>query len=311
MNRKERFAAAVEGRETDRPPVTAWVHFHSEHLSGEDTAQLHLKFLREYEWDVAKVMNDYRYPAPAGLEQLDSADAMRQFRRLSLDAPSFTRQLATIRTMRRELGPDWPILDTLFAPYLQVLLSVGPANAGAIPQHHDAALEMLDVVTETLCNYVAASREAGADGFFMSVNGAIPDTLPLGVSDAVFREFQRPFDLRVLEAAQGATRVLHAHGAGLHIDRVLDYPCEVLSLADRQTGNPSLAQLRQHTDKCLMGGIDEARIQNRLLPELRTEVDDAIAQAGRQRLILSPGCTVPSFTSQRTLHCLSQHARRL
>ena len=105
-------------------------------------------------------------------------------------------------------------------------------------------------------------------------------------------------------------RVLHAHGAGLDLDRVLEYPCEVISLADRAPGNPSLAQLRQRTDKCLMGGIGESRIQHRLLGELRAEVNDALAQAGRQRLILTPGCTVPSFTSTRTLQCLSEHARR-
>lgn len=311
MNRRERFLAAIEGREVDRPPVTAWVHFHSEHLSGRDTAELHLKFLHEYQWDIAKVMNDYRYGAPAGLERIDSAEAMRQFRRLSLDAPGFARQLTTIRHMRRELGPDWPILDTLFAPYLQVLLSMGAANGSYIVQHRDAALEMLDTVTDTMCAYIAASREAGADGFFMSVNGAIPQDLPLGVSDEVFRQFQRPFDLRLLAAATGSTRVLHAHGAGLDLDRVLDYPCEAISLADRQTGNPSLAQLRQRTDKCLMGGIDEARIQHCLLADLRADVDDALAQAGHQNLILAPGCTVPSFTSTRSLHALSDYARGL
>ena len=36
---------------------------------------------------------------------------------------------------------------------------------------------------------------------------------------------------------------------------------------------------------------------------------DAIRQAGRERFILSPGCTVPSFTPQRTLRCLREHTR--
>ena len=80
MNRRERFLAAVEGRPVDRPPVTAWVHFLSDHLSGAETADLHLRFLRAYDWDVAKLMNDYRYPVPAGLELLDSAMAMRRFK---------------------------------------------------------------------------------------------------------------------------------------------------------------------------------------------------------------------------------------
>ncbi len=311
MNRRERFLAAVEGREPDRPPVTAWVHFLSDHLSGEDTAELHLKFLREYDWDVAKLMNDYRYPVPAGLERLDGAEAMRRFRRLSLDEPAFARQLAAIRRLRRELGPDWPILDTLFDPYQQVLRNVGFAEGVHIPRHRQAALDMLGAVGDTLSAYVAAAREAGADGFFLSINSAIREGFPRGVDDAVFRDFQRPFDLRLLAAAAGSVRVLHVHGVGLDLDRVRDYPCEVVSLSDRLPGNPSLAQARERTGKCVMGGIDETRIQEKPLPELRAEIDDALAQVGRGGWIVAPGCTIPSFTPQRTLRCLRDHAGAL
>jgi len=301
MSRRDRFMAAIEGRDVDRPPVTAWVHFLSDHLSGDETAELHLKFLRAYPWDVAKLMNDYRYPVPAGLELLDSADAMRRFKHLSLDERCFAEQLRAIERLRRELGPDWPILDTLFDPYQQVLRNVGFNQAAAIPAHRDAALEMIDAVTATLCRYVVAARTAGADGFFLSINGAIRAGFPRGADDDIYREFQRPFDLRLLTAAEGTVRVLHVHGVGLDLERVLDYPCEAFSVSDRLSGNPSLAQLRRSTDRCLMGGIDETRIQEKPLPELRAEIDDAFVQAGRQRFILAPGCTLPSFTPQRTL----------
>ena len=311
MDRRERFHAAVEGGEPDRPPTTAWVHFLSDHLSGEETAALHLQFLRTYDWDIAKVMNDYRYPLPEALETIGSAEAMRRFRRLSLRERAFAEQLKAIRRLRAELGPEWPILDTLFDPYQQVVRNVGFSEGRHVPLHRDAALEMLDAVCATLCDYVGAAREAGADGFFLSVNSAIREGFPRGVADAVFREFQRPFDLRLLAAAEGSVRVLHVHGVGLDLDRVIDYPCEVISISDRLPGNPSLADLRERTGKCLMGGIDETRIQERPLPELRAEIDDALAHAGRRRWIAAPGCTVPSFTPQRTLRCLRDHTRAL
>ena len=309
MNRRERFHAAVEGRPVDRPPVTAWVHFLSDHLPGARTAELHLEFLREYDWDIAKVMNDYRYPLPAGLERLDTAEAMRRFKRLTLNERSFAEQLDAIARLRRELGPDWPIVDTLFDPYQQVVRNVGFVQGRDIPRHPQAAAEMLEAVTETLCEYVRASRAAGADGFFLSVNTAIRAGFPRGVDDAIARDFQRPYDLRLLKAAEGSVRILHVHGVGLDLDRVLDYPFEVLSLSDRLQGNPSLADLRARTGRCLMGGLNENTIQEKPLPELRDEIDDAIRQAGRERFILSPGCTVPSFTPQRTLRCLRETTR--
>jgi len=311
MKKRERFLAAIEGRAVDRPPVTAWVHFLSDHLSGEETAVLHAKFLRAYDWDVAKLMNDYRYPVPPGLELLDSAAALRRFKSLSLDERAFAEQLRAIESLRRELGPDWPILDTLFDPYQQVLRNVGFSQAGAIVMHREAALEMLDAVADTLCRYVAAARAAGADGFFLSINGAIREGFPRGASEAVFREFQRPFDLRLLAAAEGAVRVLHVHGVGLDLDRVLDYPCEAFSVSDRLQGNPTLAQLRERTGRCLMGGIDETRIQERTLPDVRAEIDDALAQAGRERFILAPGCTLPSFSPQRTLRHVRDYTQRI
>jgi uroporphyrinogen decarboxylase len=311
MSRRERFLAAVEGRDVDRPPVTAWVHFLSDHLPGEKTAALHLDFVREYDWDVAKLMNDYRYPVPEGLELLDSAEAMRRFVRLPMSTRAFAEQLKAIAMLRRELGPDWPILDTLFDPYQQVVRNVGFVQGRNVPLHREAAVEMLEAVTDTLCDYVRAARQAGADGFFMSVNTAIRAGYPRGVDEAVSRAFQRPFDLRLLAAAEGAVRVLHVHGVGLDLDRVLDYPCEVLSLSDRLKGNPSLADLRKRTDRCLMGGLDETTIQEKPLPELRAEIDDALAQAGRRKFILAPGCTVPSFISQRTLSCLREYSRTI
>ncbi|MEO8507546.1 MAG: uroporphyrinogen decarboxylase family protein [Betaproteobacteria bacterium] len=307
MNRRERFLAAVGGRAVDRPPTVAWVHFLSDHLPGDETARLHLEFLRAYNWDVAKLMNDYRYPVPHGLELLDSAEAMRRFKPLSLDERSFAEQLRAIECLRRELGPEWPILDTLFDPCQQVLRNVGFNQAVALPQHRDAALEMLDAVTDTLCRYVAAARNAGADGFFLSINGAIQSGFPRGGDADTFRDFQRPFDLRLLDAAKGTVRVLHVHGVGLDLDRVIDYPCEVFSVSDRLQGNPSLAELRRRTDRCLMGGLDESRLHDRTLPEVRAEVDDALAQAGRERLILAPGCTLPSFSPQRTLQNLREY----
>lgn len=311
MNRRERFAAAVAGREPDRPPVTAWVHFLSDHLSGEDTADLHLKFIRAYDWDIAKLMNDYRYPVPAGLERLDSAEAMRRWRRLTPDTPAFARQLVALRRLRAALRPDWPILDTLFDPYQQVMRNIGFSEGRQVPLQREAALEMRGAVCDTLCDYVAAAREAGADGFFVSINSAIREGFARGVGDDVFDTYQRPFDLRLLAAAEGTVRVLHVHGVGLDLERVRDYPCEVVSLSDRLPGNPSLAALRSWTDKCLMGGVDETRIQERPLPELRAEIDDARAQAGRSRWIVAPGCTVPSFTPERTLRCLREHAATL
>jgi uroporphyrinogen-III decarboxylase len=59
-----------------------------------------------------------------------------------------------------------------------------------------------------------------------------------------------------------------------------------------------------------MGGVDESRLHERSLPEIRAEVADALAQAGGSRnFILSPGCNVASGIALRSLVCLREAAR--
>ena len=63
MTPRERFLAAANCEKVDALPVTTWVHFLSDHLTGEETAQLHERFQNAYQWDLLKVMGDYRYRA--------------------------------------------------------------------------------------------------------------------------------------------------------------------------------------------------------------------------------------------------------
>jgi uroporphyrinogen decarboxylase len=309
MNKRERFFAAVTGGSPDRPPVTAWVHFLSDHLAGDETARLHQRFVDAYDWDVAKVMNDYRYPVPEGVSTFEDPASLRAFKPLGLDARCFAEQLECLKSLRSGLGPDIALVETGFDPYQQLLRNVGFAEAPNLWRHGRDTLAALGTVADNLVRHVRAVKALGVEAFFYSINGAIREGFPRGSSPEVYQAFQRPFDLQMLRAADGMVRILHVHGTGLDLARVLDYPCEVISLSDRLTGNPSLAELRKHTSKCLMGGLDETKIQERTLPALAREVDDAIAQAGRGNFVLAPGCTIPSFSPQRTLSFLREYTR--
>lgn len=311
MNKRERFFAAVRGEEVDRPPVTAWVHFLSDHLPGEQTAELHRRFVQTYDWDVCKVMNDYRYPVPRGVQTLEEAASLRAFKPLGMDEPCFAEQLKCLTALRASLGPDIALIETGFDPYQQILRNVGFDQAANMWKHRDDTLVALEAVADTLCRYIAAVKALGVEAFFLSINGAIREGFPRGSRQEVYETFQRPFELRLLEAAKGMVRILHVHGVGLEFARVLDYPCEVISVSDRLSGNPSLAEMRRLTSKCLMGGIDETKVQERTLPALAREIDDAIAQAGRRNFILACGCTIPSFSPKRTLDFLREYTRAI
>lgn len=301
MNKRERFQAAVNGGEVDHPPCVVWVHFVTDAVPGEVAAQRHATFLRTYDWDISKVMHDYRYPLPEGLETINTPADMMRFETLPVTINNFQQQLALMRALRKELGPDVPIVDTFFDPFQQVIRTAGISKSQFIYANKREALHMLNAVTDTVCGYMQELKKAGCDGVLYSINGAITPAGERGVDEETFKTFLRPFDLRVCEAMQGMTRILHVHGTHVDMKRVLDYPCEVFSVSDRLQGNPTLAQLRAMTDKCLMGGINESKIQERSIPEVREEIWDAFKQAGKKKFILSPGCTSAPQTPQHIL----------
>jgi uroporphyrinogen decarboxylase len=311
MNKRQRFEAAVHGMDVDHPPCVVWVHFVTDALSGEEAARRHATWVRTYDWDIAKVMHDYRYPLPSGLETINTSADMMRFEKLPATIPNYTKQLDLIRGLRRELGPDVPIIDTYFDPFQQVVRSAGMNKSALIYSNKSEALHMLNAVSETVCGYMQELKKAGCDGVLYSINGAITPPGERGIDDETFNAFLKPFDLRVCEAMQGMTRILHVHGTHVDMKRVLDYPVEVFSVSDRLKGNPSLAQLRAMTDKCLMGGINESRIQERSIPEIREEMWDAFKQAGKKKFIISPGCTSAPQTPERILRCVRETSRAL
>ena len=309
MDKRERFLAAVAGEPLDCPPCTAWVHFATDRLGGTEHALRHARFVRDNDWDICKVVNDFRYPAPPGLETLDRPQDMRRFEPAPLECESFAEELKCIRLLRAEFGERMPIMLTTFDPFQQVMRRVGYTRAQLVFQHRTEALAMLDAVCDTMCRYMHAVREAGWDAVFFSVNSAIRAPNPRGVDDETCRTYMRPYELRMLEAMQGMVRALHVHGTELDMQRVLDYPCEVLSVSDRLRGNPSLRELRALSDKCLMGGVDESAIIEMALPEVRAQVRDCFEQIGRRNFILSPGCTIPTQTPAYLLQAIRETCR--
>lgn len=305
MNKLQRFHAAVRGEPVDHAPCVAWCNFATDAVDGAENARRQLAFHEACDWDLCKVMNDYRLAPPPGIETIGTPGDMLKFARQSMSERIFAEQIKCLRIMRARLGREIPLIDTLFEPFFSLLFAVGFSKAAFIRAHPEEAHSMLESLADTFVDYIAEIRKVPVDGVLYATNACILAPSSRGISDAEFRAFHRPYDLRLLDAMDGLVRIVHAHGNPIDLARILDYPCEVFSWSDRLSGNPSIATVRGLTGKCLMGGVDESRLQERSLPEIRTEVADAFSQAGGTRnFILSPGCNVASGVALRSLTCL-------
>lgn len=308
MTRHQRLQAALRGEWLDRVPVAAWMHFGSEHLSARNTAYLHARFQQTYDWDWVKVMADYHFELPDDVWSFDCLKKLEQIAKPSRFSLCFEQQSQCIVELKNELGLGVPLFDSGYSPYQMLLRHIGHDQSVYLLQHPHWTLDFLLALEDSICNHIADLKSLGITGYFHSTHAAVPIDQVGGMSDEVYERFVRPFDLKILQAAKGMIRILHAHGSGIDLDRLADYPFEVIHLADRERSNPDLSDLQHWTGACVMGGIDAGGFSKASRAGLAWQMDDAMAQTGGRRFMLAPGCVVSSSSSASSLHFLRRYS---
>src|SRR5258706_6089043 len=238
MNKIERVRAALAGQPVDRAPFTVWYHFGNQHAPAERTAQVHLEFFEHYDLDLLKLMNDYDYPMPAGMEVIASAADLGKLQPFDPVKSPFGTQLQPVELGAGALRDRALFVDTVFNAWNTAKRNRVRKAMPVLMAEQPTALETaLAVFNDNLIRYAQASLARGAAGIFFWVP-ATTESLTL----EQYERFMRPFDLAFLMAIEGRgeCHVLHAHGEHLYFDRLVDYPAHALSWADLN-GGPSIA----------------------------------------------------------------------
>lgn len=308
MTKKERLQAAINGEAVDRPPVALWRHFPGDDYRPEDLAAATLEFQRRYDFDFVKVTpassfcihdwgaQDIWTGDPEGTREytFHPVQAPQDWYNLSILNPTegeLGAQLRCLRLIADGLAGEVPFIQTIFSPLAQAKNLVGAERLAVhMRRYPDALRAGLETITQTTINFILAARETGIAGIFYAVQHAQYSLL----SEEEYKVFGRPYDMRILEAAQGLwLNVLHLHGREVMFELVADYPVQVINWHDRET-RPTLAEALSRTKLALCGGLQRWDTIVQGTPELvRSEAADAIAQTGGRRFILGTGCVVP------------------
>jgi uroporphyrinogen decarboxylase len=300
LSKRERVWAAVHGKPVDRPPFCFWHHF-KPHSVPHSLAQSTMDFFGRFDLDIYKIMPDMPYPFPQN--SIREADDWELVAPLEPTAGHLGRMAQTTSLVRRGVGPDVPVVVTVYSPITEARRFAGGPDAlrRQLQENPASVHRALSVIAGNLARYTQGLLEAGADGIYYAVQGIAGGWL----SEAEFREFARPYDLQVLNACSaGWLNVIHLHGApDLMAELALGYPGAVMSWEDRLTG-VRLADLRLKLGPmAAMGGIDErGAITRGDVAALTREMRDALDQTdGGRHLILAPGCSVPDDIDERNL----------
>jgi uroporphyrinogen decarboxylase len=323
MNGRERVEAALALGVADRPPVGAWGHTYREEWSPDDLARVTVERARRFGWDFVKFQpratcfaeafgsvykpagHRLKGPVPVSFAVPD-LDAWRSVAASNLGA--LNDQVESIGVVARELGPDVPVIQTVFSPITVAGYLVGKSKSRVVRElrkHPDVVRPALEWIADVLVDFSRRSVKAGAAGIFYAISGyTSKDAMP----ESVYRELVLPLDVSVLERlpSEAWFNAVHTCGSNLHFALSREMPAPVISWSVHNQGNPTLAEGRTISGRAVMGGLGQ---RGSLLygppTEVEAEARRAVAETGGLGLLLAPGCSVPTRASDANLAAMA------
>ena len=313
MNSRSRVEAALRGAKVDRPPAAAWGHTYREEWSPEALARVTVQRARRYEWDFVKFQPRASCFAEAFGARYESAGhslrapketahpihAYRDWPGLKAadaSAPSLAEQVEALRLTVAELGPEVPVLQTVFSPITVAGYLVGKDKRRAVRdlrRHPEEVLPALDRIADAMIDFSLRSVEAGAAGVFYAISGYASAGM---MTTEEYDRWLFPLDERILRALPESAwfNVLHLCRGRLHFEIARRLPVQAISWSVADAGNPSLAEGRKLSGKAVMGGLGHRTTLYRGSPEeVISEAREALHETGGERFLLAPGCSVP------------------
>jgi uroporphyrinogen decarboxylase len=242
-----------------------------------------------------------RYP-------VQSADDWRKIDVIDADRGFNAEIIRTCRLVREAIGPDVPVLQTIFSPLtIAKKLSDGRVidHMRTDPKPVHGALECIRDVT---IQVTRRSLAGGADGIFFATQCATSDLVTREEYDEFGSRYDRPV---LIAAAQSASifTVIHIHGVNSFFDMLAQYDVHAISWHDRRLG-PSIKEvLETYPDRAAVGGIDENAIVSMTPDAVKRHVHKARRPVKDRRLLIGPGCVVPVATSEINLNAAVQASR--
>jgi len=318
--------AALGGEPVDRVPLAFWLHNFATENSAAGLAGETQRLSDTFHWDFLKPQSraqcfaemwgltytpskERATPFTVTREPLASAQDVGALRPVDPRRGALGEQLEALRMIRARVGPDLPIIWTIFSPMmvLPFLVRGGKTQALSFLRSDGAAVERgLGAIAETLAAYARAALAAGADGLFYATNVA---TRALMSADEC-RRFQRRFDLPVLAAVEHAPfNLLHVCGEDILFDEFADYPVTAFSWA-LFPGNPSLEDVHRRTGRAVVGGLPaKPQIASMTAGALVERAKAAIGEMEGRSLLLGPDCSINPDTPESLLHAVGSAVR--
>jgi uroporphyrinogen decarboxylase len=309
VTRIERVRAALRGEPLDRPPYGFWTHLPGIDLDPGRLAAETAAFAVRCDLDFVKSMPnglycvedwgalcDYSEIERGGVARVTrpavtaGAD-WKKLQHVDIGRGSFAREIAHLRRLTGLVGPEVPVLATVFSPLTIAAKLSNGAHLAHLKNDARALTAGLAIITDVTCEFTKAAIDAGCAGIFLAVQDANHGNL----DPAAYRAFGEPLDRRVLESAKlagGWFNVLHMHGENVMFEILKDYDVTALNWHIGETP-PSIEQYRAGGgSKPIVGGLQRTHITRRDHAAVRADIERTMRETGGRGILLAPACVI-------------------
>ncbi|MDD5467124.1 MAG: uroporphyrinogen decarboxylase family protein [Anaerolineales bacterium] len=308
LTHRQRLERCLAGERLERVPVALWRHFPADDQDPARLAAATVYFQRTYDFDLVKVTpassfcvkdwgvdDEWRGVAEGTRDYTTFAiHEAEDWLRLPVLDPRRGRlegQLRCLEMIVAEVGPDIPVLQTIFNPLSQAKNLVSRERLLVhLRRNPEAVHAGLKTITESTLRFLEAALRTGIAGIFFAVQHAQYGLL----SEQEYVEFGRRYDLQVLAHLDKTwLNMLHLHGNDVMFDLIADYPIQVVNWHDQETP-PDLAGGKARFPGVVCGGLRRETTMVLATPDqVVAEARQAMELTGKQRFILGTGCVVP------------------
>ncbi len=322
MAKAERIKAALRGEASDRPPYAFWTHRPDIDLDPDRLAEETAAYCRRLDLDFVKSMPngfycvedwgcalDFSEVARGGVAKVvrPAVSAPGDWRTLTALNPAqgaLGRELRHLSQLVQRVGPDVPVLATVFSPLTIANKLSNGAHRAHLASNPDAVTSGLEIITDTTCEFVRAAVNCGCAGIFF----ATQDATHQAFDEAAYRRYGVPYDHRVLQAARtagGWFNAVHMHGDDVLFDLLKHYPVDALNWHIGETP-PSIADYRNSGGALpILGGLQRGHITNRDLAAAFRDVKQTLAQTQGRGIIIAPACVIRHPVDETVLQAIA------
>lgn len=319
MTKKQRVLAVLRGEQPDHTPVGFSLHFPADQNAGEAGVQAHLRFFRETDTDLVKIMNENLVPAQGTIARPEDWRCIAPIHR---DTDFIRCQLDFTKTILDQYPGDGYSLGTLHGitassihPIEQVYGYDGSRTllVEHLREKEGPVLDAMKRIAEGMCQLAWGYREAGVDGVYYAALGGEPRWF----TDEEFARWVEPFDRLILSEIRkaGLGVFLHICKDRLAMERYRGYGelCDVVNWGVYEAPLTLEEGQKLFPGKVLMGGLPNRSgvMTDGSKEQLIRKAQRLIRQFGPSGFILGADCTLPTELPYERVRWLSEAAREV